>query len=101
MTKSEKSAIADAIAMLNAIVNGNDENGNNNHQPASSDEENYSEENPPEKEIVFVRKMANDEPFGIIGLGVRPKEGPIANIRIGRACFNRMITAYLEKYCHE
>lgn len=96
MTKSEKNALADIVAMLNAIVNSNNEDGKNNHQPASSEEE-----NPSDKEIEFVRKMANDKPFGIIGLGVRPGEGPMANIKIGRACFSRMIIAYLEKYCHE
>lgn len=96
MTKSEKSALADAIAMLNAIVNGSDENGNNNHQPASSDEE-----NPSEKEIAFVRKMANDEPFDIVGIGVRKEEGAVCDLKIGGPCFSRMITAYLEKYCHE
>lgn len=88
MTKSEKSALADAIAMLNAIVNG-------------SDEENHSEENPSEKEIAFVRKMANDEPFDIVGIGVRKEEGAVCDLKIGGPCFSRMITAYLEKYCHE
>lgn len=95
MKKSEKNALTDVIAMLNAIVNGSDEDDKNNHQPA------HSEENPSEEEIAFVREIANDKPFSIIGIGVRQGEGPMANIRIGKTCLRHMVIAYLEKYCHE
>lgn len=96
MKKSEKNALTDVIAMLSAIVNGSDEDDKNNHQSALSEEENPSEE-----QIEFVRKMANEKPFGIIGYGIRPEEGLVCDIKIGRTCLSRMITAYLEKYCHE
>lgn len=91
MKKSEKNALTDVIAMLNAIVNGSDEDGNPAHR----------EENPSEEQIAFVRKMANEKPFNIIGHGIRPEEGIVCNIQIGKTCLRRMVTAYLEKYCHE
>lgn len=96
MTKSEKNALADVIAILNAIVNSNDEDGKNNHQPASSEKEKPSKE-----EIAFVRKMANERPFSIIGYGVKPEEGVACDIKIPKDCLDHMVTAYLEKYCHE
>lgn len=96
MKKSEKNALTDAIAMLNAIVNGSDEDGKDNHLSTSSEEE-----KPSDKEIDFIRKIANVEPFGILGYSVRQEEGIIGNIQIGKTCLRRMVTAYLEKYCHE
>ena len=103
MTKSEKNAIADVIAILNAIVNNNDEDGKNNHQAASNEHQPASsqEENPSKEEIAFVRKMANERPFSIIGYGVKPEEGVACDIKISKDCLDHMVTAYLEKYCHE
>ena len=96
MKKSEKNALTDVIVMLNAIVNGSNEDDKDNHQPTSTEEEKPSEE-----EIEFIRKMANEKPFSIIGYGVRQEEGLMCDIKIGRTCLRRMVIAYLEKYCHE
>lgn len=92
MTKSEKNAIADAIAMLNAIVA--EPNGQHNE----AGQESNDTEGPDEKELQFFKRLKNVGSFSIEGTVRYPEKRSIGYVYFGEDVTNRLITAYLEKY---